>query len=341
MITDYQQYDLVDGRVTNIGERMLKKMSAIPLPDLRKSSVLDIGCDGGFWCWLSKQAGASKVLGLDRNRPVNGVHTDLIAANRETVKQHKWLEGCEFEQIDLGRQWRDFGKFDFAFMMSMYHHFYQNAGGDHFPIWYWLSRHINPGGMVLWEGPLATDDPVVQRNVMPEYHGEYRPERILGAASVYFEFMRIGPAIHEPTREIYAFRPVERVKRSYRAKLMDGAGGASKAFVFNDNARIKQIREAIGVECWPGSLNVQLSHSFNWNHGYFRAQITDVDNRKAGLRNAKWLPRWARFYPVKINDIDAYVFRFEGEGYPPDFLELLAPTRLRDHIQGDEAEIVC
>lgn len=340
MITDYQQYELKDGKVTNIGERMLKKMMAIPLPNLQKLSVLDIGCDGGFWCWLAKQHGAGRVLGLDRNRHVNGEFTDLISANRAVVDSHTWLKGCEFEHIDLGKQYRDFGKFDFAFMMSMYHHFYENCGGDHFPIWFWLSRHIQPGGMILWEGPMMTDDVVVQRNVSPEYHLNYNKQNILGVASLYFEFMRVGPALHEPTREVYAFRPIIREEKRYDAILVDGAGGASKAFTFNDNDRIKQIKNAIGIECYPGSLNVKLNRNFDWNKGYFRAQIKDVTNRKTSLGKAEWRPRWARFYPVKINDLDAFVFRFEGEGYPTDFVELLSAVRLRDFIT-DKAEIVC
>ena len=105
MNTDYQQYDLSENRVTNIGERMQKKLRAIPIPDMRNQKVLDVGCDSGFWCWIAKQKGASKVLGLDRNRKVNGVYTDLIEENRKVVLDHGWLNGCEFQNINLGKQW--------------------------------------------------------------------------------------------------------------------------------------------------------------------------------------------------------------------------------------------
>lgn len=334
MNTDYQQYDLSENRVTNIGDRMQKKLAAIPLPDLRHLNVMDVGCDGGFWCWIAKQKGAKKVLGLDRNRSVNGVHTDLISENRHVVETHGWLNGCLFEQINLGKQWRDFGVFDVIFMFSMYHHVYENCG-DHSSIWFWLSRHVNKHSLILWEGPLNSDDTVVQLNVTKPYS----KDDILAAASEFFEFVHVGPALHEPTREVYAFRPVSCETVKIAGKVETGAGGATKAFLHNDKARIKAIKNVLDIECFPGSLNVSLETPFDWTTGYYRAEIPDLIDRRKTI-NGEWKNRWARFYPVKANGIPCYVFRFEGESYPTNFIELISDQYLRDHI-ASKVEIEC
>lgn len=336
MLSDYQQFDIIDGRLTNVGERMKKKLQAIPIPPLQHLDVLDVGCDAGFWCWLAKQEGAKRVLGLDRNRPVNGVQTNLIAENRKVAASHPKFEGVEFEHINLGREWREFGKFDVIFMFSMYHHVFENCG-DHQSIWFWLSRHLKPGGMVIWEGPMDRSDAVVQINVTQPYERH----AILSAASEYFEYVHVGPALHEPTREVYAFRLLEPVREEFfEGQARDGAGGATPAFKHNDGARIKEISHATGMTCIPGSLNVKLTQPFPWNRNYYRAKISDVVDRKKTI-NSKWAPRWARFYPVDVEGVPAFVFRFEGERYCDDFVELISDRRLRDLLpRNDQVEIV-
>ena len=64
-MSDYQKFDLINGQVCNIQGRMTDKLKAIPLPDLTGKRVLDIGCDHGFWTFLSAEK-AKKVVALDR-----------------------------------------------------------------------------------------------------------------------------------------------------------------------------------------------------------------------------------------------------------------------------------
>ena len=42
---------------------------------------------------------------------------------------------------------------------------------------------------------------------------------------------------------------------------------------------------------------------------------------------------------LKIEGIDAWALRFEGEKYDPAFLELIAPDRLRDLVSGPQVTI--
>ena len=207
-ISDYQQFALADGRFSQIGARMQKKLDAIPLPDLKGKEVLDIGCDNGFWSYLAAQEGAAYVLGIDRNRPIRERgFTDLIVENRRIVDDHPWLKTCEFREMDLGRQWHELRRFDVIFMFSMYHHVFQNTGGDHAPIWYWLRRQIKDDGVLLWENPVDDTDNTVRMDVDWQLQPRYRKDEILAAAAQYFDYEYIGPALHEPSREVYRFTP--------------------------------------------------------------------------------------------------------------------------------------
>lgn len=309
------------------------KLAAMPFPDFSGKRVLDVGTDHGFFAFLASSRGAVDVLGLDRNRAVRGVETNLIAINRSAA------EGtvCRFEQIDIGRQWKVFGRFDVLLVMSVYHHLYNNCG-DHRPIWFWLWQQCAAAGEVLWEGPVDDADPVVRANVSDEHRPGYNLAAILEAASWFFAAEYVGPALHEPTRQVWRFRPHKPEWSARRGAIVAGAGGATKAFEYAGGRRIAEIERILGWRPFPGSLNVSLDGPFGWQDGFYRAQILDVTNRHRGF-DSEWAPRWARFYPVTIDGEDACALRFEGERYPETLMELLAPDRLRDMIPGPSVTV--
>jgi hypothetical protein len=296
-------------------ERMEKKLRAIPMPDLTGKSVIDIGCDMRFWCDLAKQRGASEVVGVDRGRDVRG--------NPINMADYK---------MDIGKQWHQVGRFDVAFMFSMYHHAYQSAGGDHKAVFWWVWNQIKPDGLLIWENPVDTRDVVANRNISPEYHDNYNMTAILDAACELFEPEFIGPAEHEPHRLVFYFHPRSKPAIGKDVKVVNGAGGASKAFAYADNRRSREIEHVLGFKPFPGSLNVVGDSSINWWSRYYRAEILDLKDRSTGL-DGEWGKRWARFYPVTFNREKAYVFRFEGDAYPLNFFELVSPIRLRDKLE--------
>lgn len=310
--------------------RMALKREAIPLPDFTGKRVLDIGCDFGYWSFVAASK-AREVVGLDRNRYVKGVgDVNLISLNSE--RAHEMGLNCWFHKIDLGKQWLEYGTFDIVFCLSMYHHWFQNTGGDHRSIWYWLSRHTAPGGVILWENPVDTTDQVVQMNVSSEFHPQYNWLAIASAASRCFDFEYVGRALHVPTREVYRFTRKPESVVSWTGATVDGAGGATKAFEYAGGRRMKEIENILGFVPFPGSLNLVGPGDFYNDTGYYRAQILDVKERGHGL-DVEWAPRWARFYPVQVNGIDAWAFRFEGEHYAQTLVELIAPIRLRDQLK--------
>lgn len=313
--------------------RMALKRQAIPLPFFGGKRVLDVGCDFGAWSFLAADQGAAKVLGLDRNRDVRGRgQTNLIAINTEVAKHRQNAGVCEFKRIDLGKQWHNFGTFDVVLCFSMYHHWFENCG-DHAPIWFWLWKHCAHDGVVLWENPVDDRDPVVQANVSDENRPLYRLGAIIGAAKEWFEAEFVGPALHEPTREVWTFRPLPAMPRYSSAIMLAGAGGATAAFEYADGRRIGEVESILGFRPVPGSLNLRLDGPFDWDRGYYRAQVLDVKDRSAGL-DSEWAPRWARFYPLTIDGHSVCAFRFEGERYELRFMEVIAPQRLRDVIPG-------
>jgi hypothetical protein len=265
------------------------------------------------------------VLGLDRGRKVKGSgYVDLVEMNNARSQGTV----CSFEKINLGKQWKIFGKHDISLLMSLYHHIYHQCE-DHLPIWFWLHKHTNE--LLVWENPVDSSDPVVHMNVSGHLHPKYTKKHILDAANQYFTCKYIGPAEHEPTRLIYVFKPREIGSNLHHGEVISGAGGASKAFTYKDGRRIKEIKTAVGIEAYPGSLNIKLDTPFDWSRNYFRSRILDVAERGIGL-DTHWVPRWARFYPVIIDGIRAFVFKFEGDTYPETFIELVSEKRLRDHV---------
>lgn len=338
--SDYQHFKFGDKEEPIPEGRLVKKLTAIQsqLPDFTDKTVLDIGCDFGFWSYLASSSGAKRVVGLDRSRDVRGFGpVDLVKLNNDTIQEYQSHNKCEFYPINLGKQYIDFGKFDFVYLMSLYHHIYQCTGGDHNPIWYWLSRHVK--GKLLWENPVDIDDPVSNGNIQKKLHENYNKEKILEAASRYFDYEYIGKALHEPNRHVYTFMPKEVKPKLYTGTVKHGAGGATKAFLYEDSRRIREIQHITGMECIPGSLNVWTDEDFDWDSNYYRAQIMDVKDRSKGIVS-DWVPKWCRLYPVKVRADDrdsglylsGYVFRFEGEKYPKNLVEIVGIRRFRDFV---------
>lgn len=295
-------------------ERMARKRACIPLPDLAGKSVLDVGCDHGYWDWLAAELGCARVLGVDRNRDGK----DLIVLNLREAGLRGLSDVCDFAHANVGRQWPDFGKFDVVFCFSMYHHVYESCG-DHLAVWYWLWRHT--GSELLWENPVGDDDAVVKLNVSKPY----KQDEIRKAAEAYFDIEDIGPG-HVPTRRVWRCKPRKLPVIHWTGKPVSGGGGASKAFAHANDRRAGEIAEIVGEWPVPGTLNLRLETSFGWSRDYYRAQVLDVSDRTN--LNSEWKWRWARFYPVTVNGINAHGFRFEGESYSDNYLELIAPVRL-------------
>lgn len=317
-------------------ERMTKKLAAVPLPELKGKTVLDIGCDHGAWCRIAKDRGASRVIGIDRGRDVRGVgFVDLAQRNGQAHPD------CEFYEYEVGREYPTHIASDIVFVLNMYHHAY-NVVGDHEALWYWLSLITKE--QLIWESPLDVTDGVANKDIRKELHDGYNEKVIRAAAERYFTVEDIGTG-WVATRRVWRCTPKYDMVHTI-ATVKSGAGGASKAFAYANGRRIKEIEMVLGITPVPGSLNLEAAQPFDWNHRYFRAQILDVVNRRSGL-DSEWAPRWCRFYPLFVEGDEytrAWAMRFEnehyanGKPYPETLIELVSGYNFRENFweNGDE-----
>lgn len=291
-------------------ERMAVKLASTPLPNVFGRSVLDVGCDHGAYMVEALKRGAKRIEGIDRGREVRG--RGFVDFSKITVC------GMPIHKMDLGRQWHDFGAFDVVFCLNMYHHAYKNCL-DHRALWFWLWGHTHE--TLLWEAPLDTRDSV-SRDCGPGYN----PGAIMTAATEFFDWERVGPG-HVPTRVVWRCTPREMHITFPYGAVKKGAGGATKAFLHNNGARIDELQYILGRRMLPGSLNLELADDFDWNRNYLRAQVLDWTNRALGFDGPQEL-RWCRFYPGHWYGKKCYAMRFEGETYSDRFMELISHERL-------------
>jgi tRNA (mo5U34)-methyltransferase len=88
---------------------------AIP-QDLRGKTVLDIGCNAGFYSFEMKRRGAAHVLGIDHDAR----YLRQAAFARERLGLD--VEFRQLEVYDVGRLEQEFGTFDVVLFMGVFYH---------------------------------------------------------------------------------------------------------------------------------------------------------------------------------------------------------------------------
>ncbi len=113
----YQSIDLGQGVVTpgETGDATAAKLAMMDLPaDMTGWSVLDIGCNEGFFAFEAERRGASPVLALDKSREA--------AAKFDLVHRVRGSQ-VEFRRVKLHEVTRrKDGRFDLVFFLSVFHH---------------------------------------------------------------------------------------------------------------------------------------------------------------------------------------------------------------------------
>ncbi len=85
---------------------------AIP-QDLSGATVLDVGCNGGFYSLQMKQRGASRVLGID----ICDRYLEQARLAARTLGLEIELEKCSIYEVD-----RIAGQFDYVLFMGVFYH---------------------------------------------------------------------------------------------------------------------------------------------------------------------------------------------------------------------------
>lgn len=97
-----------------------------------------------------------------------------------------------------------------------------------------------------------------------------------------------------------------------------------------------EILNILGYMPFPGSLNLELDKPFDYTRAHITADVTEKP-RPGAWNNNRWTPRPFHFWPITINGVEGHAVKIEGKVRRPTFLEVYAPSRLRD--LGNEFDI--
>ena len=111
----YQRIRLSDGVYTPGPMDSEEKLRLIQLPeDLRGKSVLDIGCNEGFFAFEAERRGAAYVLAIDSN---------VTARKKFHLVKRLLKSNVEFLFLDVTNlDERTIGQFDVTLFLSVFHH---------------------------------------------------------------------------------------------------------------------------------------------------------------------------------------------------------------------------
>src|SRR2546427_6090768 len=111
----YQRIPLTDGVYTPGPMASEKKLRRIQLPeDLRGKSVLDIGCNGGFFAFEAERRGAAYVLALD---------SDAMARKKSHVVKHLLKPNVEILLLSIRElPARALGRLHVTLFPAAFHH---------------------------------------------------------------------------------------------------------------------------------------------------------------------------------------------------------------------------
>ena len=106
----YQRIELTNGLVTSGKIDCKARLSLLKNIVFRDRSVLDIGCNSGYYCLWAKKQSAAKVVGVD------------IDANR--IKEGRTLAEIEGLNIEFNvkqmSELMELGQFDFVFCFAVF-----------------------------------------------------------------------------------------------------------------------------------------------------------------------------------------------------------------------------
>lgn len=111
----YQRIRLTDEVYTPGSIQSEKRLRRIQLPeDLRGKSVLDIGCNEGFFAFEAERRGAAYVLAID---------SDVTARKKFHIVKHLLKSNVDFSFLSVADlDERKVGRFDVTLFLSVFHH---------------------------------------------------------------------------------------------------------------------------------------------------------------------------------------------------------------------------
>ncbi|MDH6299946.1 methyltransferase domain-containing protein [Polynucleobacter sphagniphilus] len=132
-MSNYQSFPMSPG-----ASESLQKLKSLILPDLNGKTVLDLGCNSGFFSGYALFSGASKAVGMDFNK-------NSIDDARSKFPGCSFLE-ADFENIPPE-------KYDVVLLLSAIHY----AADQENLIHSIMKSHLNSNGLLVLELGIVTD----------------------------------------------------------------------------------------------------------------------------------------------------------------------------------------
>ncbi len=147
-----------DGEGSSQSHKKLKGLRLEELGDgdrpLQGKSVLDIGCNEGFFCLKSLELGAERVVGLDKSKR-------CIESARESFPEATFIQGSWWNIPDE--------RFDVILFLSSIHY-----ESDQKLLLERLKHHLSPGGTLVLECGVANDPGVRAWQTVERGDGVFR-----------------------------------------------------------------------------------------------------------------------------------------------------------------------
>ena len=137
LLPSYQKFEGVDaGSFSNT----FAKLESLMLPDLANKSVLDIGCNEGFFCFHAMDKGASRVVGIDKSEL-------FIEKAKRRAQKYAEKDGANKLEFRCGSWWDlPDEKFDIILFLSAVH--YESRQKELFDH---LLNYLTPNGGIVLE----------------------------------------------------------------------------------------------------------------------------------------------------------------------------------------------
>ena len=285
--------------------KSFEKLVSLYLPVLKGKTVLDVGCNAGFFCGWAAFQQAGKVKGIDHN-------PSFIEQARQ------WFEGCSFYCMS----WDDLGleKYDLILCLSAIHY-----AKDQKALIDLLMSRLNPGGVLVLEmgiAPGGADEFVkVDRSIDSRYFPTHSKLRSMLSE---YTFKAIGQSVPQAGDPLPRYIYHVQQAKPLAILFMDGhyAGKTSVALKIINPAIPRLSGDAVYAKIANKELQVPSSLS---ELVQFDAETKNIDSAmltnnicKAGL-----LPQLALIYADLAGKKDFILDTFVPVDYQLELCEIM------------------
>jgi len=155
-------------------------------------------------------------------------------------------------------------------------------------------------------------------------------------------FIQITRKGMEALNSVYHHLKREMEETAREAFVFEGAvfsGLGEGAYYVSQEGYRQQVREKVGFEPYPGTLNIRLKSKADMERREQLERMPGIEIQSFKTKDRSFGK--AKCFPVLINDeVEGAVIIAERSGYDRSVMELMAPTNLRRRLGLKDGDIV-